>query len=78
MDVQPGQDVAVDDDVRYLERLGYRQQLSRVMGIWPNFALGFTYLSPVVGIYTLFAYALATAVSRVRLAPAIGSAPWPS
>ena len=60
MDVQPGQDVAVDDDVRYLERLGYRQQLSRVMGIWPNFALGFTYLSPVVGIYTLFAYALAT------------------
>src|SRR4051794_15373052 len=60
MDVQPGQDVAVDSDVRYLERLGYRQQLSRVMGIWPNFALGFTYLSPVVGIYTLFAYALAT------------------
>src|SRR5437763_1157267 len=60
MNVQPGQDVAVDDDVRYLERLGYRQQLSRVMGIWPNFALGFTYLSPVVGIYTLFAYALAT------------------
>jgi hypothetical protein len=33
MDVQPGRDVAVDDDVRYLERLGYRQQLSRVMGI---------------------------------------------
>src|SRR3954464_1679875 len=60
MNVQPGQDVAVDDDVRYLERLGYRQQLSRVMGIWPNFALGFTYLSPVVGIYTLFGYALAT------------------
>jgi amino acid transporter len=60
MDVQPGHDVAMDDDVRYLEGLGYRQQLSRVMGIWPNFALGFTYLSPVVGIYTLFAYSLAT------------------
>jgi amino acid transporter len=60
MDVQPGQDVAMDDDVRYLEGLGYRQQLSRVMGIWPNFALGFTYLSPVVGIYTLYAYSLAT------------------
>jgi amino acid transporter len=60
MDVQDGPGVAVDDDVRYLERLGYRQQLSRVMGIWPNFALGFTYLSPVVGIYTLFAYSLAT------------------
>src|SRR5581483_10930334 len=60
MEVQDGPGVAVDDDVRYLERLGYRQQLSRVMGIWPNFALGFTYLSPVVGIYTLFAYSLAT------------------
>lgn len=60
MDVQDGHGVAIDDDVRYLEGLGYRQQLSRVMGIWPNFALGFTYLSPVVGIYTLFAYSLAT------------------
>ena len=58
MDVQPGP--GVDADVQYLEHLGYRQQLSRVMGIWPNFALGFTYLSPVVGIYTLFAYSLAT------------------
>jgi amino acid transporter len=60
MDVHSGQDVGVDDDVRYLERLGYKQQLSRVMGIWPNFALGFTYLSPVVGIYTLYAYSLGT------------------
>ena len=49
-----------DEDVRYLEHLGYRQQLSRVMGIWSNFALGFTYLSPLVGIYSLFGYALAT------------------
>src|SRR5436305_9715201 len=60
MDVHPGHDAASDDDVRYLERLGYKQQLSRVMGIWPNFALGFTYLSPVVGIYTLYAYSLGT------------------
>ena len=60
MDVHPGHGDASDDDVRYLERLGYKQQLSRVMGIWPNFALGFTYLSPVVGIYTLYAYSLAT------------------
>ncbi|HVS84437.1 MAG TPA: amino acid permease [Gaiellaceae bacterium] len=50
----------MDADVQYLESLGYKQQLSRVMGIWSNFALGFTYLSPLVGIYSLFAYALAT------------------
>jgi amino acid transporter len=31
------------------------------MGLWSNFALGFTYLSPVVGVYTLFGYALMTA-----------------
>ncbi|MFG2891149.1 APC family permease [Streptomyces sp. NPDC048248] len=30
------------------------------MGPWANFALGFTYLSPVVSTYTLFATALAT------------------
>lgn len=48
------------DDVQYLEHLGYKQQLSRVMGIWSNFGLGFTYLSPLVGIYSLFGYALAT------------------
>jgi amino acid transporter len=29
------------------------------MSLWANFALGFTYLSPVVGVYTLFAIALA-------------------
>ena len=55
-----GQGSHVDDDVRYLEHLGYKQQLTRVMGIWSNFALGFTYLSPLVGIYSLFGYALAT------------------
>ncbi|MFD0902951.1 APC family permease [Actinomadura sediminis] len=30
------------------------------MSPWANLSLGFTYLSPVVGVYTLFAYALAT------------------
>ncbi len=29
------------------------------MNLWENFALGFTYLSPVVGVYTLFAISLA-------------------
>ena len=31
------------------------------MSPWANFSLGFTYLSPVVGVYTLFAFALAMA-----------------
>lgn len=30
------------------------------MGLWANVSLGFTYLSPVAGVYSLFAFALAT------------------
>jgi amino acid transporter len=48
-------------DERQLASLGYRQQLSRSIGLLSNFAVGFTYLSPIVGVYTLFAYGLALA-----------------
>ena len=47
-------------DERQLARLGYRQQLSRSLGLFSNFAVGFTYLSPVVGVYSLFAFGLIT------------------
>ncbi|NUT41367.1 MAG: amino acid permease [Thermoactinospora sp.] len=43
-----------------LADLGYTAQFRREMSLWANFSLGFTYLSPVVGIYTLFAVSLAT------------------
>src|SRR6476660_8988084 len=43
----------LDDDAR-LASLGYKPQLSRVLGFFSNFAVAFTYLSPMVGIYTLF------------------------
>ncbi|MFC7620068.1 APC family permease [Microlunatus sp. GCM10028923] len=49
-----------DDDDAQLAALGYRSEFKRDMSPWANFALGFTYLSPVVGIYTLFAVSLAT------------------
>ncbi|OEU86893.1 amino acid permease [Streptomyces abyssalis] len=49
------------DDASQLEALGYRSEFRREMSLWANFSLGFTYLSPVVGIYTLFGFALATA-----------------
>ncbi|MFE3448831.1 APC family permease [Nonomuraea sp. NPDC059194] len=47
------------DDGR-LADLGYTSEFRREMSLWANFSLGFTYLSPVVGIYTLFAVSLAT------------------
>jgi amino acid transporter len=45
-------------DVAHLASLGYKQQLTRALGLWSNFAIGFTYLSPLVGVYALFAYGL--------------------
>jgi amino acid transporter len=48
-------------DAAQLASLGYRQQLTRAVGLWQNFTVGFTYLSPIAGVYPLFAYGLATA-----------------
>src|SRR6478736_6339458 len=46
-----------DDD--RLASLGYRPQLNRVLGQFANFSVAFTYLSPMVGIYSLFALGVA-------------------
>jgi amino acid transporter len=48
-------------DERQLAALGYRQQLSRSLGLLSNFSVGFTYLSPIVGVYSLFAFGLVLA-----------------
>ena len=45
-----------DDD---LKALGYSAQFERSMSLWENFALGFTYLSPVVGVYSVFGIGMA-------------------
>src|SRR3954451_19451869 len=47
------------DDAR-LANLGYQPQLSRVLGLFANFSVAFTYLSPMVGIYSLFVLGLGT------------------
>jgi amino acid transporter len=52
-------DLESEDDA-HLASLGYTSDFKRDMNLWGNFSLGFTYLSPVVGIYSLFAFALAT------------------
>src|SRR5580765_164798 len=48
---------AVDQDAEQLKALGYVSHFDRTMSKWENFSLGFTYLSPVVGVYTIFASA---------------------
>ena len=55
--VEPRRNAASDDT--HLEALGYSgQDFHRSMSLWSNMALGFTYLSPLVGVYSLFAYSL--------------------
>lgn len=54
---KPGE--SVDTDAAQLAALGYTSEFRREMSPWANFSLGFTYLSPVVGVYTLFATSLA-------------------
>ncbi|MDV3130068.1 amino acid permease [Mycobacterium sp. 21AC1] len=54
-------DAVPHDDDAQLAALGFQSEFKREMSLWANFSLGFTYLSPVVGIYTLFAFALASA-----------------
>jgi len=51
---------ATTEDAR-LESLGYEPQLNRVLGFFSNFAVAFTYLSPMVGIYSLFILGVALA-----------------
>jgi amino acid transporter len=43
-----------DSDAEQLRALGYTAKFERSMSLWENFALGFTYLSPVVGVYSVF------------------------
>ncbi len=45
-------------DAEQLKALGYSSKFDRSMSFWENFSLGFTYLSPVVGVYSVFAMAL--------------------
>src|SRR4051794_33738704 len=51
----------VDRDTERLESLGYRQELSRVLGFFDNFSVAFTYLSPMVGVFSLFVVGVGTA-----------------
>jgi len=47
-----------------LARFGYRQELSRVLSLFDNFSVAFSYLSPMVGIYSLYTLGLGTGGPR--------------
>jgi amino acid transporter len=55
---------ALDEDARRLATFGYRQELRRALTLFENFGLAFCYLSPVVGIYSLFVLGFGTGGPR--------------
>lgn len=46
------------NDSERMAKLGYNQELRRVLGFFENFGIAFCYISPVVGIYSLFVLGL--------------------
>src|SRR4051812_25029337 len=60
MDATPTATGAVMDDDARLASLGYKPRLTGMLGFFSNFAVAFTYLSPMVGIYTLFLLGVGT------------------
>ena len=51
---------ALDDDDARLRSLGYRPQLGRVLGLFADFSVAFTFMAPVIGIFTMFTLGLGT------------------
>ncbi len=51
-------------DEERLAALGYRPQLNRVLSLFDNFSVAFSYLSPMVGIYSLYVLGLAAGGPR--------------
>jgi amino acid transporter len=46
---------------RQLEELGYKQELPGILRFWTNWAIGFPFISPVVGLCTVVALGAQTA-----------------
>jgi amino acid transporter len=51
----------MDAEDRLIVGFGYKPQFKRVLGLFGDFSLGYSYMSPLAGFYALFAYALTTA-----------------
>jgi hypothetical protein len=59
-----GQALKAHPDGDRLAALGYRQGLSRVLSLFDNFLAALSYLSPMVGIYSLYTLGLGTGGPR--------------
>ena len=62
-DVSDVSDASHGEDARMVA-LGYREELKRVLSFFDNFSVAFSYLSPMVGIYSLYTLGLGTGGPR--------------
>jgi len=60
----PADQAAPTGDSDSLTSFGYKQELRRSLSFFSNFGVAFTYLSPVVGIYSLFTLGVGTGGPR--------------
>ena len=51
----------MDFEDKLIAGFGYKPQFKRVLSLFADFSLGYSYMSPMAGFYALFAYALTTA-----------------
>ncbi|QEX18786.1 amino acid permease [Hypericibacter terrae] len=51
----------LDAEDRVIAGFGYKPQFKRVLGLFADFSLGYSYMSPLAGFYALFAFALTVA-----------------
>lgn len=49
------------DESAALAEFGYKQELPRVLTLWTNWAIGFAFISPVVGLLTVFPLGISNA-----------------
>jgi len=55
---------AIENESTRLAAFGYRQELARVLSLFDNFSVAFSYLSPMVGVYSLYTLGLGTGGAR--------------
>jgi amino acid transporter len=65
-------DARGSDDVAYLEQMGYRQELSRVLGFFSSFSIQFTGIAVAGGVFLTLGYGLSTIGPAVAIAWAVG------
>jgi amino acid transporter len=67
-------DAGAADDVKYLEKLGYKQELNRLLGLFSAFAIQFSLVSVSAGMWSVFAVGMSFFGPAMFVAWVVGGA----